>query len=59
MTATLGSAAAMVLLTLAPVVAISLAACFLFGLIGALIPVIVQGVIADFDGQRRDVAIAE
>ncbi len=57
--ATVGSAAAMVALTLAPVVAVSLGACFLFGLIGALIPVIVQAVIADFEGQRRDVAIAE
>lgn len=57
--ATAGSAAAMVLLTLAPVVAISLAACFLFGLIGALIQVIVQGVLADYEGRWRDVAIAE
>lgn len=57
--ATVGSAGAMVLLTLAPVVAVSLAACFLFGLIGALIQVIVQGVLADFEGRWRDVAIAE
>ena len=57
--ATLGSAAAMVLLTLAPVVSLSIAACFLFGVIGSLIPVIVQAVFADLEGQRRNVAIAE
>jgi fucose permease len=57
--ATVGSAGAMVLLTLAPVVAVSLAACFLFGLIGSLIQVIVQGVLADYEGRWRDVAIAE
>ncbi len=57
--ATLGSAASLVLLALAPVAALSIGACFLFGLVGAFVPTTVQTVLADFQGRWRDVAIAE
>jgi len=57
--ATLGSAAAAILLTLAPSVTVSIGACFLFGVIGAYIPVLANAVLADVSGPRRDVAFAE
>jgi len=57
--AMLGSAAALVALALAPVATVSIGACFLFGVIGAFVPVIVQAVLADFQGRWRDIAIAE
>ncbi len=56
---TLGSAAALVALALAPVAAVSIGACLLFGVVGAFVPVIVQAVLADFEGRWRDIAIAE
>ena len=57
--ATIGSAAAAVLLTLAPSVGVSIGACFLFGLAGAFIPVLTNAVLNDVSGSRRDVAFAE
>lgn len=57
--ATLGSAAAAVLLTLAPSTAVSIGACFLFGAIGAFIPAMVNGIFSDLGGRRRDIAYAE
>ena len=56
---TLGSAASLVVLALAPVAVVSIGACFLFGIVGAFVPVIVQAVLADFEGRWRDIAIAE
>jgi fucose permease len=57
--ATLGSAAAAVLLTLAPSTAISIGSCFLFGVMGAFIPALVNGIFSDLGGRRRDIAFAE
>ncbi len=57
--ATLGSAVAAIGLTLAPAVFVSIGACFLFGVIGAFIPVLVNAILADVHGPRRDVAFAE
>ena len=57
--ATIGSAASLVLLALAPAAVVSIGACFLFGIIGAFVPVTVQAVLADFEGRWRDIAIAE
>jgi fucose permease len=56
---TLGSAAAAVLLTLAPSLAASLGSCLLLGAIGAFIPAIVNGIFSDLGGARRDIAYAE
>lgn len=56
---TLGSAAAAVLLTLAPSIAVSIGSCFLFGAIGAFIPAMVNGIFSELAGRRRDVAYAE
>ena len=56
---TLGSAAAAVLLTLAPSIVVSIGSCFLFGAIGAFIPAMVNGIFSDLGGHRRDIAFAE
>jgi fucose permease len=57
--ATLGSAAAAILLTLASDVVVSIGACFLYGVIGTFIPVLANAILADVSGSRRDVAFAE
>jgi predicted MFS family arabinose efflux permease len=57
--ATLGSAAAAVLLTLAPAAAFSIGACLLFGLLGGFIPAVVPALLSDVQGPRRDIAFAE
>jgi fucose permease len=57
--ATLGSAAAAVLLTLAPSAAFSIGACLVFGLLGGFIPAVVPALLSDVQGPRRDVAFAE
>ena len=55
----LGSAVAAVLLTLAPTAAASIGACFLIGLFGAFIGVMVTAILSDIHGERRDIAYAE
>jgi fucose permease len=57
--ATLGSACAAVVLTVAPSIVVSIGACFLFGAIGAFIPAMVNGILSDLGGRRRDIAFAE
>jgi fucose permease len=57
--ATLGSAAAALLLTLAPAILVSVGACFLFGAIGAFIPAMVPAILSDLHGPRREIAFAE
>jgi len=57
---TLGSATALVLLTLAPTAVMSIGACLLFGMLGAFIPAMVPAILSDVHGTaRRDVAFAE
>jgi len=58
--ATLGSAAAAILLTVASTTVVSIGACLLFGMIGAFIPALVPAILSDRHGpRRRDIAFAE
>lgn len=54
-----GSLAGMVLLAFAPSVVVSVGACLLVGLTGAMIPGIIAGLLAQIHGPTRDQAYAE
>jgi fucose permease len=55
----LGSAAALLFLSLAPAAWASLASCALFGLFGGLIPMLVNVSLSELHGSRREVAFTE
>ena len=55
----LGAALATILLTLSPAAPASIASCFLIGLFGGFIPVMVPAILSDIFGSRRDIAFAE
>jgi MFS family permease len=55
----IGAATGALLLCLAPAAWASIAACFLLGLTGSLIPSVVPAMLADIHGRHRDRALAE
>jgi fucose permease len=55
----LGAALAALLLCLAPAAWASVAACFLLGVAGSLVPSVVPAMLADIHGRHRDRALAE
>lgn len=55
----LGSAAAAILLTLAPSMVVTLAACLVIGGVGSFIPAAIPAMLSDIFGPRRDIAFAE
>jgi fucose permease len=54
-----GSVAGMLIICVAPVAAVSIAACFLIGVTGAMIPAVLSGLLAQLHGGARDQAFAE
>lgn len=56
---TCGLAAGALLLCVAPAAPVSIASCFLLGLLGSFVPAVVFATLADIHGERRAVAFSE